>query len=526
VTNWDPTEHRGYIEVERIFTEEFRWPVRRINDPDTGVDRLLEVGGDPVSMVPGRVSVTGRLLGLQIKSGESFFRKRIGDAYIYRATKSEYDYWVNYSLPVLLILHNPIDRSTFWQVVTRQTAKLARKRYRIDVPTSNVLAIPAKSAIERLAATLSPSDAVRLRREILEEKDPRFRIRVRAEEQQEFVEITARDEPVNINLSLKLSAEKLKRLFDDGEAIDFEADETIRFEGSPLFDELNQMNPRETTFRTSNLAEAWLNISIVDEKGEIMASLPPIKFMVSAGRVNATCSGVGCDGLVSVEFKMPMDGSNPATPPKISFNLNRLKGSRLRDIPNLDRIVKFLDAARKYGSIRTTCSFQGNTLFRADAKVPPSEFDLVYLLCEALANTRALARSLAWDTVIDEMKIKTIYEANRVYELFITGETIELASNVTATTTAKLTKNAAEISVPPSEKYQQIALANLDPHMMPFWGKDLNVGPVLLALTSARTSISPTDLKKKIGEQVRIELVGSDDCKIVRRRQKVLIKPD
>lgn len=60
----------------------------------------------------------GQLLGLQIKSGASYFRKQ-GTEFVYYGEERHLDYWDRHTLPILLVLHNPEDGMTLWQRVER-----------------------------------------------------------------------------------------------------------------------------------------------------------------------------------------------------------------------------------------------------------------------------------------------------------------------------------------------------------------------------------------------------------------------
>jgi Domain of unknown function (DUF4365) len=93
-----------------------RWAVRRVHDivegdlqwnfgpeplPDYGVDALAEV-------ITEDDLVTGRLLGLQIKGGDSYFRRPKGkEGWTFRESSDHLSYWLGHSLPILVVLVNP-----------------------------------------------------------------------------------------------------------------------------------------------------------------------------------------------------------------------------------------------------------------------------------------------------------------------------------------------------------------------------------------------------------------------------------
>ena len=78
----------------------------------------------------------GRLLGIQLKSGPSYFTERQGDSYVFRADRSHVEYWTDHCLPVLVCLCDVDNRQIYWQVVNRQTAISTGKGYKFLIPMS------------------------------------------------------------------------------------------------------------------------------------------------------------------------------------------------------------------------------------------------------------------------------------------------------------------------------------------------------------------------------------------------------
>ena len=120
------TAQSGVNAVEAIFLK-MEWIFRRQLESDYGIDAQVEVvceEGNP----------TGKLIGLQIKSGQSFFRKQ-GEDYTFRGKKQHLDYWDKHCLPVILVLHNPVDGMTLWQRIERHLVNEAAKgTWSIRVP--------------------------------------------------------------------------------------------------------------------------------------------------------------------------------------------------------------------------------------------------------------------------------------------------------------------------------------------------------------------------------------------------------
>lgn len=109
-TSTDNTAQTGVNAVEGIFLS-MKWLFRRQLESDFGIDAQAEVVND-------EGNPTGQLVAMQIKSGPSFFRPR-GEDYVFRGEPRHLDYWERHSLPVIRVLHNPVDGMTLWQRVER-----------------------------------------------------------------------------------------------------------------------------------------------------------------------------------------------------------------------------------------------------------------------------------------------------------------------------------------------------------------------------------------------------------------------
>ncbi len=80
-----------------------------------------------------------RLLAIQIKSGESFFKEKKDGNIIFRGINDrQYRYWTTYPLPCIIVLYNPNDDMCIWQKLTSETIEKIGKGYRIAVPQNQV----------------------------------------------------------------------------------------------------------------------------------------------------------------------------------------------------------------------------------------------------------------------------------------------------------------------------------------------------------------------------------------------------
>ena len=127
--------------------------------PDYGIDAHAELIETEYA--------TGRLLGIQLKSGPSYFNERHEGSYVFRADRAHVDYWIDHCLPVLVCLCDVDNRQIYWQVVDSQTAISTGKGYKFLIPMSQkVDSASAPALVDILTPVVSAS-----RYTIFEEKD-------------------------------------------------------------------------------------------------------------------------------------------------------------------------------------------------------------------------------------------------------------------------------------------------------------------------------------------------------------------
>jgi hypothetical protein len=137
MTKYSRTERVGVNAVERIVVAELGWIFREQPILDFGIDAQVELVED---------GPTGKLVGLQIKSGEGNFRKT-PEGLVYYGDLRHLNYWLGHSLPVILVAHLPKSDETFWVQVTAQAAKRTRKAWRIVVPKAKRFGLATKDEL-------------------------------------------------------------------------------------------------------------------------------------------------------------------------------------------------------------------------------------------------------------------------------------------------------------------------------------------------------------------------------------------
>lgn len=122
------------------------WYFRQQQRDGVGLDGYFEVLADGVP--------SGRLLGVQLKAGSSYFTRptETGDGWVYYdGSQKLRDYWLNYQLPVLLVLYDPDTNTAYWQHITPETAQVIGKGFKVIVPSSQRLDASSKLALTAIA---------------------------------------------------------------------------------------------------------------------------------------------------------------------------------------------------------------------------------------------------------------------------------------------------------------------------------------------------------------------------------------
>lgn len=124
------TERLGVSKIQAFFSD-CGWLFREQLVEDYGVDAQVEIVLDDEPI--------GKLLAIQIKSGESYFEKTTPKGVVFRFPERHKTYWLNFSIPVIIILYNPDSDMLLWQVISDKTVKDAGNSYKIIVPFENTL---------------------------------------------------------------------------------------------------------------------------------------------------------------------------------------------------------------------------------------------------------------------------------------------------------------------------------------------------------------------------------------------------
>lgn len=126
----ESTERIGVSACSLLFSKN-NFVFREQPIADYGIDAIIETkeGSAP----------TGKMIAVQIKSGESFFKETDGNDVIYRVDEKHRNYWINHALPVIIVLYSPSLDECFWEIVNNQTLIHCQKQWKIRIPKTQTI---------------------------------------------------------------------------------------------------------------------------------------------------------------------------------------------------------------------------------------------------------------------------------------------------------------------------------------------------------------------------------------------------
>ena len=144
----DRTERKGIgIAIDTFESLDFAFREQAVSD--YGIDAHVEL--------IDQEKATGQLLGVQLKSGISYFSEVVDGGYVFRSNKKHIDYWLNHALPILICLCDVDRKEIYWQIVNPQTVISTGKDYKIIIPSGRRIDVSSQGELRDL---LTPIVAV------------------------------------------------------------------------------------------------------------------------------------------------------------------------------------------------------------------------------------------------------------------------------------------------------------------------------------------------------------------------------
>lgn len=124
---------KGVQLVTEIVMNDFGWIFKRNHQEfDFGIDGQIEIVRDDSS-------VTGQMIGVQIKYGNSFFKEKNRWGYVYRGELKHFNYLANYPIPVLIIICKPTTKDVYWEFFEPIKTERTKNAWKITIPENQKL---------------------------------------------------------------------------------------------------------------------------------------------------------------------------------------------------------------------------------------------------------------------------------------------------------------------------------------------------------------------------------------------------
>lgn len=132
----------GVFRVGTLVEQHFGWALKPYGQPERGVDALIELADAG--------ELNGRLIGVQVKTGASYFSKTVG-GWRFRSDYEHLEYWLNHSLPIIVILVAD-NGDAYWARVTPDAITRHEKSWTLLIPEGQGLDGSAEVALREVAS--------------------------------------------------------------------------------------------------------------------------------------------------------------------------------------------------------------------------------------------------------------------------------------------------------------------------------------------------------------------------------------
>lgn len=143
-----PKRHRstqigeaGVNLLSSIINDSFNWIFRpNNNQTDFGIDAYIDIVADDGF-------VLGLSFAVQIKAGNSFFKQKTKNGYIFYGKEKHLNYYINHQIPILIILCDLDNDTCYWSEFDKKKIEKTDKGWKLNVPFCNKLNSRGKKEI-------------------------------------------------------------------------------------------------------------------------------------------------------------------------------------------------------------------------------------------------------------------------------------------------------------------------------------------------------------------------------------------
>lgn len=142
--NTRKTADKGVTFVRTIIENQFDWIFRPTHlEDDFGIDGYFDIINEDNS-------ITGKYLGVQIKTGESYFSARKPFGWVFNGENKHLNYYLNLNFPILLVIVDLGQQKAHWVEFDINKTSKTKAGWSIIIPESNLLDYNSKIIFEAL----------------------------------------------------------------------------------------------------------------------------------------------------------------------------------------------------------------------------------------------------------------------------------------------------------------------------------------------------------------------------------------
>ena len=141
------TAERGVTLVKQVIEDEFRWIFRPTPlEHDFGIDAYIDI-------ITENNQVTGRYLGVQIKTGASYFLTKKANGWLFRGDLKHINYYMNLNHTVLIFLVDIDSKDIYWVEFDLDKISETKSGWSIVVPENQKVNKEVKHIFKKMAGS-------------------------------------------------------------------------------------------------------------------------------------------------------------------------------------------------------------------------------------------------------------------------------------------------------------------------------------------------------------------------------------
>ncbi|HEY9031595.1 MAG TPA: DUF4365 domain-containing protein [Kangiella sp.] len=154
-TDTGKTGEIGTDILSLLVKRELSWVFREQAKSDLGIDGQIEVVNEDKEG-------SGRLIAVQLKTGQSYLKHETEEGFQYYGNNSHLKYWLNHSLPVIVVLCDDRIDVCYWVEVSRSNVKKTASGWNVLVPKSQTISSAQINNLKAIAGAPAHHDIVEL----------------------------------------------------------------------------------------------------------------------------------------------------------------------------------------------------------------------------------------------------------------------------------------------------------------------------------------------------------------------------